>query len=66
MRVKGVVNINSTPYTFTITISVLLIIKLQSDLRYCTVQIFDLPLHSLIKGEELYERIRHGQYPITR
>ena len=66
MRVKGVVNINSTPYFFTITISVLLIIKLQSDLRYCTVQIFDLPLHSLIKGEELYGRIRHGQYPITR
>lgn len=66
MRVKGVVNINSTPYSFTITISVLLIIKLQSDLRYCTVQIFDLLLHSLIKGEELYGRIRHGQYPITR
>lgn len=66
MRVKGVVNINSTPYSFTITISVLLIIKLQSDLRYCTVQIFNLPLHSLIKGEELYGRIRHGQYPITR
>jgi hypothetical protein len=66
MRVKGVVNINSTPYSFTITISVLLIIKLQSDLRYCTVQIFDLPLHSLIKGEELYGRIRHGQHPITR
>lgn len=66
MRVKGVVNINSTPYSFTITISVLLIIKLQSDLRYCTVQIFDLPLRSLIKGEELYGRIRHGQYPITR
>lgn len=66
MRVKGVVNINSTPYSFTITISVLLIIKLQSDLRYCTVQNFDLPLHSLIKGEELYGRIRHGQYPITR
>lgn len=66
MRVKGVVNINSTPYSFTITISVLLIIKLQSDLRYCAVQIFDLPLHSLIKGEELYGRIRHGQYPITR
>lgn len=66
MRIKGVVNINSTPYSFTITISVLLIIKLQSDLRYCTVQIFDLPLHSLIKGEELYGRIRHGQYPITR
>lgn len=66
MRVKGVVNINSTPYSFTITISVLLIIKLQSDLRYCTVQTFDLPLHSLIKGEELYGRIRHGQYPITR
>lgn len=66
MRVKGVVNINSTPYSFTITISVLLIIKLQSDLRYCTVQIFDLPLHSLIKGEELYGSIRHGQYPITR
>jgi len=66
MRVKGVVNINSTPYSFTITISVLLIIKLQSDLRYCTVQIFDLPLHSSIKGEELYGRIRHGQYPITR
>lgn len=66
MRVKGVVNINSTPYSFTITISVLLIIKLQSDLRCCTVQIFDLPLHSLIKGEELYGRIRHGQYPITR
>lgn len=66
MRVQGVVNINSTPYSFTITISVLLIIKLQSDLRYCTVQIFDLPLHSLIKGEELYGRIRHGQYPITR
>ena len=66
MRVKGVVNINSTPYSFTITISVLLIIKLLSDLRYCTVQIFDLPLHSLIKGEELYGRIRHGQYPITR
>lgn len=66
MRVKGVVNINSTPYSFTITISALLIIKLQSDLRYCTVQIFDLPLHSLIKGEELYGRIRHGQYPITR
>lgn len=66
MRVKGVVNINSTPYSFTITISVLLIIKLQLDLRYCTVQIFDLPLHSLIKGEELYGRIRHGQYPITR
>lgn len=66
MRVKGVVNINSTPYSFTITISVLLIIKLQSDLRYCTVQIFDLPLHSLIRGEELYGRIRHGQYPITR
>lgn len=66
MRVKGVVNINSTSYSFTITISVLLIIKLQSDLRYCTVQIFDLPLHSLIKGEELYGRIRHGQYPITR
>lgn len=66
MRVKGMVNINSTPYSFTITISVLLIIKLQSDLRYCTVQIFDLPLHSLIKGEELYGRIRHGQYPITR
>lgn len=66
MRVKGVVNINSTPYSFTITISVLLIIKLQSDLRYCTVQIFDLPLHSLIKGEELYGRIRHRQYPITR
>lgn len=66
MRVKGVVNINSTPYSFTITISVLLIIRLQSDLRYCTVQIFDLPLHSLIKGEELYGRIRHGQYPITR
>jgi hypothetical protein len=66
MRVKGVVNINSTPYSFTITISVLLIIKLQSDLRYCTVQIFDLPLHSLIKGEKLYGRIRHGQYPITR
>ena len=66
MRVKGVVNINSTPYSFTITISVLLIIKLQSDLRYCTVQIFYLPLHSLIKGEELYGRIRHGQYPITR
>lgn len=66
MRVKGVVNINSTPYSFTITISVLLIIKLQSDLRYCTVQIFDLPLHSLIKEEELYGRIRHGQYPITR
>lgn len=66
MRVEGVVNINSTPYSFTITISVLLIIKLQSDLRYCTVQIFDLPLHSLIKGEELYGRIRHGQYPITR
>lgn len=66
MRVKGVVNINSTPYSFTITISVLLIIKLQSDLRYCTVQIFDLPLHSLIKGEELYGRIRHGQYLITR
>lgn len=66
MRVKGVVNINSTPYSFTITISVLLIIKLQSDLRYCTVQIFDLHLHSLIKGEELYGRIRHGQYPITR
>lgn len=66
MRVKSVVNINSTPYSFTITISVLLIIKLQSDLRYCTVQIFDLPLHSLIKGEELYGRIRHGQYPITR
>lgn len=66
MRVKGVVNINSTLYSFTITISVLLIIKLQSDLRYCTVQIFDLPLHSLIKGEELYGRIRHGQYPITR
>lgn len=59
MRVKGVVNINSTPYSFTITISVLLIIKLQSDLRYCTVQIFDLPLYSLIKGEELYGRIRH-------
>lgn len=66
MKVKGVVNINSTPYSFTITISVLLIIKLQSDLRYCTVQIFDLPLHSLIKGEELYGRIRHRQYPITR
>lgn len=66
MRVKGVVNINSTPYSFAITISVLLIVKLQSDLRYCTVQIFDLPLHSLIKGEELYGRIRHGQYPITR
>lgn len=66
MRVKGVVNINSIPYSFTITISVLLIIKLQSDLRYCTVQIFDLPLHSLIKGGELYGRIRHGQYPITR
>lgn len=66
MRVKGVVNINSTPYSFTITISVLLIIKLQSDLRYCTVQIFNLPLHSLIKGEELYGRIRHRQYPITR
>lgn len=66
MRVKGVVNINSTPYSFTITISVLLIIKLQSDLRYCTVQIFDLTLHSLIKGEELYGRIRHEQYPITR
>ena len=66
MRVKGVVNINSTPYSFTITISVLLIIKLQSDLRYCTVQIFDLPLHSLIKGEELYGRIRHRQHPITR
>lgn len=66
MRVNGVVNINSTPYSFTVTISVLLIIKLQSDLRYCTVQIFDLPLHSLIKGEELYGRIRHGQYPITR
>ena len=66
MRVKGVVNINSTPYSFTITISVLLIIKLQSDLRYCTVQIFDLLLQSLIKGEELYGRIRHGQYPITR
>lgn len=66
MRVQGVVNINSTPYSFAITISVLLIVKLQSDLRYCTVQIFDLPLHSLIKGEELYGRIRHGQYPITR
>lgn len=66
MRVKGMVNINSTPYSFTITVSVLLIIKLQSDLRYCTVQIFELPLHSLIKGEELYGRIRHGQYPITR
>jgi hypothetical protein len=66
MRIKGVVNINSTPYPFINTISILFICKLQLDLRYCTVQNFDLPLHSLIKGEELYGRIRHGQYPITR